>query len=140
MLCAELPHSDKKVANRNVRYFGWETAHAAVSRRPPIPLDTIVARTEGYTYAAKRVGVVHRARTHFRALPSSHQLHRTVSLMPTINGNTFAASLRTDICPQRKEARDVSRSDIPRVTIRFVAGHLADGERRGLEHGLLLGA
>jgi hypothetical protein len=26
------------------------------------------------------------------------------------------------------------------TTIRFVAGHLADGERRGLEHGLLLGA
>jgi hypothetical protein len=28
-------------------------AHAAVSRRPPISLDTIVARAEGYTYAAK---------------------------------------------------------------------------------------
>ena len=29
----------------------------------------------------------------------------TLSLMPTVNGNTFAASLRTDISPQRKEAR-----------------------------------
>jgi hypothetical protein len=28
-------------------------AHAAVSRRPPISLDTIVARTHMYTYAAK---------------------------------------------------------------------------------------
>jgi hypothetical protein len=28
-----------------------------------------------------------------------------LSLMPTVNGNTFSASLRTDICPQRKEAR-----------------------------------
>ena len=33
--------------------FGCEIAHAAVSRRPPISLYTIVARTDGYTYAAK---------------------------------------------------------------------------------------
>jgi hypothetical protein len=33
--------------------FGWEIAHAAASRRPPISLYSIVARTEGYTYAAK---------------------------------------------------------------------------------------
>ena len=32
---------------------GWEIAHAAVSRRPPIPISRIVARTEGYTHAAK---------------------------------------------------------------------------------------
>jgi hypothetical protein len=38
---------------RIVRDFGWEIAHAAVSRRPPIPLDTTVARTHMYTYAAK---------------------------------------------------------------------------------------
>ena len=30
--------------------FGWESAHEAVSRRPPISLDTIVARTGGYAY------------------------------------------------------------------------------------------
>ena len=33
--------------------FRVEIAHAAVSRRPPISLDTIVARSESYTYAAK---------------------------------------------------------------------------------------
>ena len=33
--------------------FGWEIAHAAVSRRPSIPLTRIVAHTEGYTHAAK---------------------------------------------------------------------------------------
>ena len=38
-----------KVANRHVRDFGWEVAPAAVSRRSPISLDTMVARTEGYT-------------------------------------------------------------------------------------------
>ena len=43
----------KKLANRDVRDFGWGIAHEAVSRRPPISLDTIVARTEGYTYDAK---------------------------------------------------------------------------------------
>jgi hypothetical protein len=43
----------KKVANRNVGDFGWEIAHEAVSRRPPSPLYTIVAHTEGYTYDAK---------------------------------------------------------------------------------------
>jgi hypothetical protein len=42
-------YTDGKVANRNGRAFGWEIAHAAVSRRPPISLHTFVARTEGYT-------------------------------------------------------------------------------------------
>ena len=42
-----------KLANRDVRDFGWEIALEAVSRRPPISLARIVARTEGYTYAAK---------------------------------------------------------------------------------------
>ena len=48
-----LPCSDAKVANRNVWDFGWELAHEAVSRRPPIPLYTSVARTHMYTYPAK---------------------------------------------------------------------------------------
>ena len=46
------PYSDEKVANRNGRDFGWEIAHAAVSRRPPIFLAKIVPRIEGYTYNA----------------------------------------------------------------------------------------
>jgi hypothetical protein len=41
-----------QVANRNGD-FGWENAHAAVSRRPPISLYTIVARTHMYMYDAK---------------------------------------------------------------------------------------
>jgi hypothetical protein len=48
-----LPYSNAKVANRNVRDFGWEVAHAAVSRRPPISFYRIVARTLMHTYAAK---------------------------------------------------------------------------------------
>jgi hypothetical protein len=44
-------NSDAKVANRTGRV--QEIAHAAVSRLPPISLTRIVARTEGYTHAAK---------------------------------------------------------------------------------------
>ena len=45
------PPSDAKVANRNVSWdFGWEIAHGFVTRRPPIPLYTMVPRTEGYAY------------------------------------------------------------------------------------------
>jgi hypothetical protein len=40
----------EQVANRNI---GWGIAHAAVSRRPPISLNSIVALTEDYTNAAK---------------------------------------------------------------------------------------
>jgi hypothetical protein len=40
-------------ANRDGRGFGWEVAYAAVSRRPPIPVYTIVARTHMNTYAAE---------------------------------------------------------------------------------------
>jgi hypothetical protein len=43
---------DDTVANRYVRGFGWEVAHEAVSRRPPIPLPMIVARSRIYTYDA----------------------------------------------------------------------------------------
>ena len=45
------PYSDAKVANRLRVGFRWEIAHAAVTRHPPIPLDTVVPRTGGYTYA-----------------------------------------------------------------------------------------
>jgi hypothetical protein len=38
---------------RIVRDFGWEIAHEAVSRRPRISLDTIVAHTHMYTHAMK---------------------------------------------------------------------------------------
>jgi hypothetical protein len=47
-----LCYSDQKVANRNGRDFGWEIAHAAVSRRPPSPLTRTVAHTHMYTNTA----------------------------------------------------------------------------------------
>jgi hypothetical protein len=39
--------------SRDFRDFGWEIAHGAVSRRPPVSLDTSVACTKGYTHAAQ---------------------------------------------------------------------------------------
>jgi hypothetical protein len=44
------PYSDEKVANRDFIGFGWEIAHATVTRRPPISLNTMVPRTGGYTH------------------------------------------------------------------------------------------
>jgi hypothetical protein len=40
----------KKVASRRGRGFGWEIAHAAITRRPPISLEMVVARTGGYAH------------------------------------------------------------------------------------------
>ena len=52
-LCdGRVAYSDAKAANRNVWGFGWEIAHAAVSRRPPISLSITVARTHMYMHAA----------------------------------------------------------------------------------------
>jgi hypothetical protein len=51
------PWSDAKAATRHVRDFGWDFGKArgavtrgAVTRRMPISLDTMVARTGGYAY------------------------------------------------------------------------------------------
>jgi hypothetical protein len=51
--CGPVEYSDEKVARRNVWDFVWEIAHEAFSRRPPISLDTIVARTHMNTYDVK---------------------------------------------------------------------------------------
>jgi hypothetical protein len=60
----------QKVANRDVWDFGWEVAHAAVSRRPPTPLDTVVARTHMYAYDVG-LGCVPHSRTIFgRPVPN----------------------------------------------------------------------
>jgi hypothetical protein len=48
-----LLHTAKgRVAKRAVSDSGWEIAHAAVSRRPPISFSRVVAHPEGYTHDA----------------------------------------------------------------------------------------
>jgi hypothetical protein len=64
-------NSDERVANRDFRGSGWEVAHAAVTRRPPIPLDTIVPRARGLLVRRWGLGFVHRSRTILcRAVPN----------------------------------------------------------------------
>jgi hypothetical protein len=56
---------------RAIRDFGWEIAHAAATRRPPIPPYTSVARIEGLHVQRWGLGFVHRSRTIFcRAAPN----------------------------------------------------------------------
>jgi hypothetical protein len=47
------------------------------------------------------------------ALPKTDTKYTALSLIPTIIGNTFAASLRTDISPQRKESSSTSQARNP---------------------------
>jgi hypothetical protein len=47
------------------------------------------------------------------ALPKTDTNYTALSLILTITGNTFAASLRTDICPQRKESSSTSHARNP---------------------------
>jgi hypothetical protein len=49
-----------------------DIAHGAVSRRPPISLDTMVARTGGYAYAVGKFGICPSFRSSFcRAVPQA---------------------------------------------------------------------
>jgi hypothetical protein len=47
------------------------------------------------------------------ALPKTDTNYTALSLIPTITGNTFAASLRTDTCPQRKGSSSTSHARNP---------------------------
>jgi hypothetical protein len=76
----------KLLVNRNVRDFGWEIAHEAVSRRPPISLSTIVARTgRGLQIRRERLGFVHRSSTiSCRPVPSPDVTIRTSCIAGTL--------------------------------------------------------
>jgi hypothetical protein len=73
----------------------------------PVPL-TLTQR--GSHRQCRRNDATELAHADMTTLPKVDTNCTALSLMPTIIGNTFAASLRTDICPQRKEAR-------PRLTL-----------------------
>jgi hypothetical protein len=61
-------HRDAKLRNGYVCDFGWMIAHAAVSRRPPVSLDTIVARTHMYTHDCE-FGICPSFKRHFFVAP-----------------------------------------------------------------------
>jgi hypothetical protein len=85
----------RKVANRHVRDFGREIAHAAVTRRPPIPLDTIVPRTAGSAYD---VGVWN------LPIVQGAMLCRAVP-----NPNSFGRDLFASLCHLRQRRRGSAR-------------------------------
>jgi hypothetical protein len=93
-------YSDAKVANRYVWDFGWEMAHAAVSRRPPISLDVIVARTNMYTHTAEvwDSSIVPILRERFELFRRCHFCARSTATDDTTplhaNGRLLAARTR----------------------------------------------
>jgi hypothetical protein len=79
-VCVIAPRTAAKVCEFSRDFRVGDLAHAAVSRRPPIFLDRIVARAEGYAYDVGVLGFVHRSRILFcRPVPKrrdSQLLHR----------------------------------------------------------------
>jgi hypothetical protein len=57
---------DDKLANRNVRDFGWEIAHAAVSRRPPISFPLHCLYPDSHIHVRREsLGSVHHSKAIF---------------------------------------------------------------------------
>ena len=91
---------------------GGHAVRAAVHARPGAaphrpPLRTHVRRglRRALRRRVRRMPSPSHPPSDMTTLPEVDTNCTALSLMPTIIGNTFAASLRTDICPQRKEAR-----------------------------------
>jgi hypothetical protein len=103
-------YSDEKVANRTVRDFGREIAHAAVSRRPPISLPRIVARTHMYTYDANVWDFVPRSTTIFcRPAPNPNITIRNFCI--AVRRGSVATHLLTRRIPD--DARVFGRANTP---------------------------
>jgi hypothetical protein len=67
-------------ANRDYGDFGWEIAHGAVTRRPPISLYTLVPRT------TLGLGFVHRSSVLCRAVPNLSSRHDSQKLFASLCG------------------------------------------------------
>jgi hypothetical protein len=64
----------------------------------------------GSHWQRRRNDATELAHADMTALPKTEANCTALSLVPTIIGNTFAASQRTDICPQRKERSSTSHA------------------------------
>jgi hypothetical protein len=80
----------------------WRMLHSC-SCWPKSPPN--VTNQHGSHRQRQRNDATELAHADMTTLPKVGTSCTALSLMPTVNGNTFAASLRTDISPQRKEAR-----------------------------------
>jgi hypothetical protein len=89
-----------------------------------------IARTlknqHGSHWQRRRNDATELAHADMTALPKTDTNCTALSLIPTITGNTFAASLRTDICPQRKESSSTSHARNP-FNLNFFVGSVSDG-------------
>jgi hypothetical protein len=110
-----------------------KAVHASYYSRTTVPLPTTVSRSDTSllsfcccftaTTASQWSGERRRSLTLFplssliprgpTTLPKTDTNYTALSLMPAITGNTFAASLRTDICPQREESSSTSHARNP---------------------------
>jgi hypothetical protein len=79
-LATLLGYAVQKLRSKRFRDFGWGVAHGAVTRHPPISLDTMVPRTAGYAYEVWGLGFVHHSRTILcRAVPNLRATIRNFS-------------------------------------------------------------
>ena len=96
----------------------WSTVPISLSYTTPTHTHTnTYARTltnqHGSHRQCRRNDATELAHADMTTLPKVDTNCTAPSLMPTIIGNTFAASLRTDICPQRKESSSTSHARNP---------------------------
>jgi hypothetical protein len=106
--CRAVTYSDGKAANRNDWDFGWEIAHAAVSRRPPISLDRMVALHPVIHARRRSLGFVHRSRAIFcRPAPNPNRSdsHLFASLYVTHQPRHERAGSGASSPSQRRRAR-----------------------------------
>jgi hypothetical protein len=111
-------HSGEK-ANRVGRDFGWEIAHGAVTRRPPISLYTMIPLVRRWG-----LGFVHRSRAIFcRAVPN---------LSVTIRTCFIAVRHSTPVAIVQASARSPTLAVLTRSsgTGGYVAGATGDAQLR----------
>jgi hypothetical protein len=91
-----LQRMDKSSQNRKGGFGLGQPAHAAVSRRPPSSLYTMVSRTEGYTYDTRVWDVCNRSGAIFcRPVPNLSVTIRNFPIAVPANSQTGAHSAGT---------------------------------------------
>ena len=90
-----------------------KSPHTAKPTHTHQHICTHVDNQHGSHWQRRRNDATELAHADMTALPKMDTNCTALSRMPAIIGNTFAASLRTDICPQRKESSSTSHARNP---------------------------
>jgi hypothetical protein len=108
------PNSQAKASRPKQNAMRGDSSPHTAKPKPTHTHQHIIARTLTHQHGSHRQcrgnDATELAHADMTTLPKVDTICTALSLMPTVIGNTFAASLRTDISPQRKEAR-------PRLTL-----------------------